>query len=480
MALPLFPVLTNMPLAVTTNREVARGIAFDGTNFLAVFQGDNLYASAGTTNQLAGQFISSDGALLGGRIDLELNGSIPLVAFDGTNHLVVWMDPANSIPGVYGQFLNRDGTKIGGEFLIHSNAAIGEVGALVFAFGQHFVIWSATNAASNVALIAAQRVSPSGTLMGSVLALGAAQSDAQQFPTLAVGHTNLLVTWTARRSDTNLWNVMGRFVDASGSTSTEFVISQESAWAAYPSAAAFGGSNYLVAWSREAEPWSSFFIGYQNQQEVFTNRLFPTLFGRLVNSGGAMAQNEFQIVRARWGQFSPALAFDGTNFVLVWNDRRFSTDQQYYGTYLNRLRFRDDIVPAYTPFARFIGRDGTLVETEFIVHNTDSSFPAFASGSSVGPKCLVVGDSGFLLRNTIGLSGGVNDDVSFITLKRGLYLPPQFSVVGVTNNSLRLKMDSPNAYCVHAANDLKNWPTSTNLFPWWDPQQNSFAEGASV
>ena len=49
-ALPLFPKLTNMPIATTTNREVARGLASDGTNFLVVFQGDGLYAGDNQTD----------------------------------------------------------------------------------------------------------------------------------------------------------------------------------------------------------------------------------------------------------------------------------------------------------------------------------------------------------------------------------------------------------------------------------------------
>jgi hypothetical protein len=83
-AVSIFPDITNVPVATTTNREVARGIAFDGTNFLVVFQGDNLYANANPTNQLAAQLLSVDGALMGSRIDLQLNGSIPATKRSGS------------------------------------------------------------------------------------------------------------------------------------------------------------------------------------------------------------------------------------------------------------------------------------------------------------------------------------------------------------------------------------------------------------
>jgi hypothetical protein len=485
MALPLSPILSNVPVAATTNREVARGISSDGTNFLIVFQGDNLYPGVNVTNQLAAQRVSPDGTLLGSRIDLELNGSIPLVAFDGMNHLMVWTDSAGATPGVYGQRLDRTGAKIGGAFLVHSNAAVMEIGAIAFAFGQHFIVWSATNATNNAGLIAGQRVDSSGALIGSVLELGSAQSAVQQFPTLAIGQTNWLMTWTARRSDTNLWDVIGRFIDATGIASTEVIISQVPAGDAYRSAAAFGLTNYCVAWSREAGPAWPFTPGYSQPGagKIFTNVLFPMLFGRLVDASGVMEQGELQLSRAAGGQIWPAVTFAKTNFFLAWNDCRFSYWNAYsqcsYQPPYSCTSFEGDVIYSYALFGRIMNADARPIDTEFILHAVDGSWPYFATGSAVGPACLAAGDSTFVLRNAVKSSAGGDGDVSLIALKRGPSDPPSVTVLGISNGAIRLHIEgrSGASYCLYAADTFTNWPSVTSWTNWnWisGPQQNVF------
>ena len=258
-ALPLFPKLTNMPIATTTNREVARGLASDGTNFLVVLQGDGLYAGDNQTDQLAAQLLSPDGLPIGGRIDLHLNGSIPLLAFDGTNFLMAWAGHPPSSLGVYGQFLSRSGTKLGDEFLIHPNAAVAEVGGLCFGTGHYLAVWSTSTAPSNAALIQGRLLTTAGALVGEVLSLGTAGSGDQEYPSAGPGSTNFLVTWVAQRDDTNVWDVLGRFVDAAGQASAEFVISQSPATVLsgdFEAVSGFGeSSNPLTQylWSRFSE-----------------------------------------------------------------------------------------------------------------------------------------------------------------------------------------------------------------------------------
>ena len=391
---------------------------------------------------------------------------------------MAWAGHPPSSLGVYGQILSRSGTKVGNEFLIHSNAVVAELGGLCFGQGHFLAVWSASTTASKAALIQGRLWTGAGTLVGEVLSLGVAESNDQEFPCAVPGSTNFLVTWIAQRDDTNVWDVLGRFVDTAGQASAEFVISQSPvtlvlgdvrviyafeqltdplsqylwshfteagrqsmvacgssnnyrgpyqttlvrteqmhlwrvlyetqrfagvnlspetrellaqnpqgedliclnrrllaeayfmqirssyAWspalAAHPVMSGFDGTNHLVVWSRGGPSWPFRLpgydaMGYPNQ----TNLALPMIVGRLVSGSGEPIDNEFEISRARGGQFLPSVVFDGTNYLVSWIDRRrdsFDWDEGWtWPTATNKQ----------TVFLQFVSTTGALVESEF-------------------------------------------------------------------------------------------------------------------
>jgi len=82
-------------------------------------------------------------------------------------------------------------------------------------------------------------------------------------------------------------------------------------------AVAFDGTNYLVAWNK------------------FANDFQYEIYGARVTSAGS-GLGEFPIFTAPGEQIFPALAFDGTNYMVVWRDTRSgsgpSSDTDVFGT----------------------------------------------------------------------------------------------------------------------------------------------------
>jgi hypothetical protein len=108
------PIVNPFPVAATTGQELALGRAFDGTNYLVGIRGD---ATQG--NKITAQLVSQSGTLVGPLISVGRTGSAPLVAFAGTNYLMVWSDYATSPNNqLYGVFIRKDGSMISPPFVI--------------------------------------------------------------------------------------------------------------------------------------------------------------------------------------------------------------------------------------------------------------------------------------------------------------------------------------------------------------------------
>ncbi len=89
-------------------------IAFDGTNYLVVWNIDTQYASAGWPDwELYGRFVSPAGAVQGSEMALVTElGALPALAFDGNNYLMVWgfdIFTTNSDTTIHAAWLDRSG-----------------------------------------------------------------------------------------------------------------------------------------------------------------------------------------------------------------------------------------------------------------------------------------------------------------------------------------------------------------------------------
>lgn len=143
------------PISATSSMdENPRAVAFDGTNYLAVWSRDTNYSSAGWPNwNLCGRLVSPSGAMAGDeKVLVTENATLPGLAFDGSNYLLLWGYDAtttNTDVTIHAQFFDRSARAIGPVF--HPFPAVGTYPPLlpingVLFDGQRFLL-TATYAA---------------------------------------------------------------------------------------------------------------------------------------------------------------------------------------------------------------------------------------------------------------------------------------------------------------------------------------------
>jgi hypothetical protein len=339
---PAGAVLDPGGIAISTevNDQSAPAIAFDGKTYLVVWQD---YRS-GAVSDIFGARVSQAGTLLDGAGiaigmgNVEFVNEQPALAFDGRNFLVVWTSASETHPRIYGarvspagRVLDRDGIRI---------SELGYFPAVAFDGRNYFVVSQQREGGIDGA-----RVSPEGHVLDPD---GITISSSGGGSAVAFDGTNYLVTW-GRDSDLFGTRVSpaGGVLDPNG-----FAISSAAGEQFWP-ALAFDGTNYLVAWADTRS-------GTYADADIYGARVTP--------AGVVLDVNGLAISTAAGGQYVPALAFDGTNYLAAWQDSRSGASFDIYGARVSRV--------------------GTVFEPIAIsTGTTDELAPAIARGSSGrGPR----------------------------------------------------------------------------------------------
>lgn len=428
-----FPVATNgSPMSY----------AFDGTNFLlGVETPATNYALLTSSNGIAAQMISANGAKVGPLITISRSGIATGVAFDGTNYLLIWEDDgfgASYQTGgfqVYGQFISRAGGTVGSPFPI-SDANIWFDGIKVMAFGggKYLVTYTrlinpSMGAGSNNRYIAGKMVSPDGSL-GSEFRISTGYGDASD---VAFDGANFFVVWCEDSGDTE---IRGRFVSPSGVPGIEISVNNSAAPSDNPKSVAFDGSNYLVAWNDEVGgagtyTWDS--------------------FGQLVSPSGALIGDVIPITTEPGPQLTTSVASDGSHFLAVWTDMSNQTNWNCYG--------------------QFINRNGSLFGDKLTI-NTDPGNQMCGAGYADGKYAIVV-SSGV----EIGEGGLSKVDSSFGTF----LLPPSNPHVVTDDGNFGVKTNRFGFTITGYSNVVVVVQAATNLAnPLWFPVQTNILTGGST
>ncbi|MEO0080991.1 MAG: hypothetical protein ABIL25_01705 [candidate division WOR-3 bacterium] len=338
--------------------EVQPDVAFDGTNYLVVFTCANngfydIYAARVTPQ---GTVLDPDGIPVSTR---QRNQSDPAVAFDGTNYLVVWQDDSSGqyAYDVYAARVTPQGTVLDPGGITVSAGPEREVRPRVTRLGTGFLVVWLDKRNGNDDIYAA-RVSSAGVVLDPAGIAITTAARSQDVPNAAWDGSNALVVWQDNRTDSV--DIYGSRVTAQGTVldPAGIKISSGPGWQFEPTAA-FDGTNYLVAWSQwtgrpqddfdiwagrvtpqgtvldpagfvvsdaHNEQWyeniaygnSSLLVVWQDerneQEDIFGARVTPQ--GQVLDTAGlvvAAVANE---------QWNPAAAFDGTNYLVAWEDYR--------------------------------------------------------------------------------------------------------------------------------------------------------------
>ncbi len=234
--------------------QAAPSVASNGSDYLVVWSDSRVSAS---NADIYGARVTSTGVLIdpGG---LAISTSplaqvAPSVAFDGVNYLVVWQDKRNNAitkEDIYGARVAPTGVVLDLTGFPISTVALSQLKPSVAFNGTTFLVVWEDGRAAGPADIYGSRVTTGGTVLDAAgIALSVAQSD-QLRPRLASDGSSFLVVWTDKRAGVN--GVYGTRVGSDGTVvdpnGLAIAPSVNNVTHAEP-AIAFSGSNYLVAWT---------------------------------------------------------------------------------------------------------------------------------------------------------------------------------------------------------------------------------------
>src|SRR5262245_52172231 len=228
------------------------------------------------------------------------------VAFDGTNYLVVWSDYASGTGDIYGARVAPNGTVLDpGPGLPISTPPAQQILPAVALDGTNYLVVRQERRTNDHYDIYAARVTPAGAVLdpdGIPIATAAGDQTAAD---ITFDGVNYFVTWTdwSSSSGPDIYGARvttsGTVLDPDGIPISNTANDQSSA------SVAFDGTNYLVTWEdRRSDP----------AEDIWGARVSTN--GTVLDPAGISIG-----VGAQY-QLAPDVAFDGTNFLVSWMDRR--------------------------------------------------------------------------------------------------------------------------------------------------------------
>jgi hypothetical protein len=312
----------------TTGRTPALG--FDGTNYFAAWEdwrnGD--LDTFGARISTAGSLLDPGGILLSGATSHQATTAL---AFDGTNYLVSWEDHRSGTSwDVYGARVSPGGRVLDQNGIPISTGAGDEWRpALAFDGTNYLVAWDVSSGL-NVDVYGA-RVSPDGTVLDPAGIPISTAADDQLRPAISFDGTNYLVVWEVYAGGS--FDIYGSRVSPGGAVLDPAGIPLSTAVGRQRGpTVAFDGTNYLVAWlDNRAGNW-----------DIYASRVSP--------GGSVLDSDGIPISTAADTQADPSVAFDGTNYLVAWDDHRSGTSYHIYGARV-------------TPAGSVLDPDGVLFST---------------------------------------------------------------------------------------------------------------------
>ena len=312
----LLAVLVACPatVVVAATDQTFPAVAFGGTNYFVVWQDGR----TGTYPDIYGARVTATGVLLepgGLAVSTAVNSQgAPAIAFDGTNYIVVWQDLRNGVSyKIYAARVDVSGVVLDPGGIPVCTAAGNQIApAVVFDGTDYIVVWQ--DLRSGASDIYAARVSKTGTVLDPEGIAVSTAVNLQGYPAIASNGTNSLVVWHDERNSSH-YDLYGARVSNSGAVLDPggIAISRVAKRQGFP-AVAFDGTNYMVVWQDDR------------------NGFYDIYGSRVSTSGVVLDAGGIAISTGANDQNYPALAFDGTNYMVVWQDYRAGFYYDIYGS----------------------------------------------------------------------------------------------------------------------------------------------------
>ena len=315
-------------LSTTGNSQIAPAVAYNGHEYFVVWVDLLNRFVQGTA--IRGSRVSNEGKTLDpGGIDIKSGGDLsgpgpPVVAASGNDFLVVWPDNRNRMTGtqIYGSRVKQNGVVLDPEGVPISPTSGWQLWPAIAgnAFG-YLLVWF-DQRASNAprAAIYGIKIDQSGLAMGREFKI--ADISWSVSPKVAASDNNYLVVWPdiiESPGQRNRYAIYGARVDLAGSLldPSGFTITSNN-WSAFQPAVAARADDYLAVWV--------------DGRSAITNSAGTDIYGARVSQNGEVLDSQgIRICGAATDQLNPAVAGDGSRWLVVWEDNRNFTGGDLYG-----------------------------------------------------------------------------------------------------------------------------------------------------
>ncbi|OIR14477.1 hypothetical protein GALL_42780 [mine drainage metagenome] len=305
--------------AITLTPGATPMTAFDGTNYWVAFSNDSV-AGAGCHAQR----VSTSGAVLDSSplvvSATSFCGSQQRMAFGGSNGLIVYShyNMSTSRHDLYGALLNPNGT-VGTEFPIIADTSDHLFPVVAFGGTNYIVVWeqgSATTPAANS--LYAARISPTGMIVDVPALPVSTNATGQYSASVAFDGSNYLIGWLDLRAQTgtshadlyaNRMSPSGALLDGAA-TGGGFLISSGATQQLYSPNVAYNGAEFFVSWGS---------LDYGNQGGLGIQAARVSTTGTLT-SGSNIQVSSLPSIATVSRYVYPTFAKSGTSALLVWLD----------------------------------------------------------------------------------------------------------------------------------------------------------------
>jgi hypothetical protein len=300
---------TGIPVSTAAGDQDAPSIAWSGTRFLVVW---HEFRDNTLTNSIRGARVSSGGTVVDAAgIEISSGRSLldPSVAWNGTNFLVAWHGYSGPDADITGARVSNGGTVLDPAGIPISTAIGDQANARVASDGAgYLVVWA--DLRSSTGDIFGTRVNGSGTVVDPAGIPVSTASGHQASPAVAWGGTSYLVVWTDFRSSTV--DIFGTRVSPGGAVLHPAGIPISTAASLQDAATvAWSGVSFLVVWTD------------------YRAGAYPDIYGTRVNASGTVLDpTGVAISTAPRGEYNPSVVWGGTSFLVAWQGAPLSAQWQ--------------------------------------------------------------------------------------------------------------------------------------------------------
>jgi hypothetical protein len=280
-------------------------VASDGTDYFAVWH--DARDSTNTQYDIYGARITADGILLDTNSVAIFVGTAqqtePSIVSDGTDYFIVWEDWRAQVLAIMGarvdslaNVLDPNGIGISG-----MPSMMEWYPSLAFNGTDYLVVWADDRNGIDPDIYGA-RVDRNGTLLDSLNIPISVTDGMKWMPCVTTDGDDFLVAWDDDR-DFPSGDIYGSRVSATGSVldPVGLNITTSAVFHVEPGVA-YCGENFLAAWA-----------------DVRSGLYLSDIYGARVDATGVLLDSPgFAICTAQFGQYSPYIAFNGTNYCSIW------------------------------------------------------------------------------------------------------------------------------------------------------------------